>query len=89
MALFSFTAFGRQNQVKSVLMKNSRHVPHAYITFFSRSHLARQNIDIAASPTKTVTCTTTAASINGAQKFSISSKQLGIAVYITQIFLIA
>lgn len=40
-----------------------------------RSHLARQNIDIAASPTKTVTCTT-AASINGAQKFIINRQKL-------------
>ncbi|KAG5677928.1 hypothetical protein PVAND_007642 [Polypedilum vanderplanki] len=38
-----------------------------------RSHLARQNIDIAASPTKTVTCTTTG---TAAQKFIINRQKL-------------
>ncbi|XP_070491501.1 kinesin-like protein unc-104 isoform X2 [Chironomus tepperi] len=39
-----------------------------------RSHLARQNIDIASSPTRTVTCTTTGTS--AAQKFIINRQKL-------------
>jgi hypothetical protein len=38
-----------------------------------RSHLARQNIDISASPTKSVTCTTGAST---AQKFIINRQKL-------------